>query len=121
MDRRQFLSSPALALSAASTADVRIDCQSHLFCPELLDLMAKRRDSPRVYRKGAAVARLVNEWIASIAKQHSTPSFNLCALPYLVGRIDHQAMVLNRGAERIRRAPSEYLRQSGSARRLFHL
>ena len=32
------------------------------------------------------------------------------ALPYLIGRMDHQAMVLGRGAEHIRRPPSEYLR-----------
>ena len=31
------------------------------------------------------------------------------ALPYLIGRVDHQTMVLKRGAENIRRAPSEYL------------
>jgi len=279
LDRRHFLSTPALALGAAATSAasdaVRIDCQSHLFCPDLLDLMEKRRDSPRVYRKGGdryvvigewtrrilpkhtdvqakladmnaagigmtalsindpgpelfgkegpAVARLVNDWIAGIAKQHPTRFFGLCvlplqdmpaclaeldrcvtrlsmkgillysnnagrfpdeaefrplfrhaeqldipillhpaypttydatkgyemaaglglmfdttialtriilagildqhpklklvcphvggALPYLVGRIDHQTMVLKRGAEHIRRAPSEYLRQ----------
>jgi predicted TIM-barrel fold metal-dependent hydrolase len=33
------------------------------------------------------------------------------ALPYLVGRVDHQTMVLKRGAENIRKAPSQYLRQ----------
>ncbi len=33
------------------------------------------------------------------------------ALPYLVGRIDHQTMVLKRGAENLRKAPSEYLKQ----------
>lgn len=33
------------------------------------------------------------------------------ALPFLVGRMDHQTMVLKRGAENIRKAPSEYLRQ----------
>lgn len=33
------------------------------------------------------------------------------ALPYLVGRIDHQTMVLKRGADRLRKAPSEYLKQ----------
>jgi predicted TIM-barrel fold metal-dependent hydrolase len=31
-------------------------------------------------------------------------------LPYLIGRIDHQTQVLQRGAERISRKPSEYLR-----------
>jgi len=33
------------------------------------------------------------------------------ALPYLVGRVDHQTMVLKRGAENIRMAPSEYLKR----------
>jgi predicted TIM-barrel fold metal-dependent hydrolase len=33
------------------------------------------------------------------------------ALPYLIGRVDHQTMVLKRGAENIRRAPSEYLKR----------
>lgn len=32
-------------------------------------------------------------------------------LPYLIGRIDHQTQVLKRGAENIKKAPSEYLRQ----------
>jgi len=31
-------------------------------------------------------------------------------LPYIVGRIDHQTQVLKRGAEHIRKPPSEYLR-----------
>ena len=53
--------------------------------------------------------------LAGIPDQH--PKLKLVcphvggALPYLVGRIDHQTMVLKRGAEHIRRAPSEYLRQ----------
>ena len=33
------------------------------------------------------------------------------ALPYLVGRLDHQTMVLKRGADKIRKPPSEYLKQ----------
>ena len=33
------------------------------------------------------------------------------ALPYLIGRVDHQTMVLKRGAEHIRRAPGEYLKR----------
>jgi predicted TIM-barrel fold metal-dependent hydrolase len=132
VDRRAFLSTPALALAAAPEP-ARIDCQSHLFCPDLLELMEKRRDSPRVYRRGsdrfvvigewtrrllpkhtdvaakladmdaagiamtalsindpgpelfgkegAAIARLVNDWIAGIARQHPTRFFGLCTLP----------------------------------------
>jgi hypothetical protein len=33
------------------------------------------------------------------------------ALPYLIGRIDHQTQVLKRGAEKIQKPPSEYLKQ----------
>jgi predicted TIM-barrel fold metal-dependent hydrolase len=33
------------------------------------------------------------------------------ALPYLIGRVDHQTMVLKRGADYIRQAPSEYLKR----------
>jgi len=33
------------------------------------------------------------------------------ALPYLIGRVDHQVMVLKRGGQHIRRAPSYYLKQ----------
>jgi predicted TIM-barrel fold metal-dependent hydrolase len=33
------------------------------------------------------------------------------ALPYLVGRLDHQTMVLKRGADHITRPPSEYLKR----------
>jgi predicted TIM-barrel fold metal-dependent hydrolase len=33
------------------------------------------------------------------------------ALPYLIGRVDHQTMVLKRGADNIRRPPSEYLKR----------
>jgi len=33
------------------------------------------------------------------------------ALPYLIGRMDHQTMVLKRGADHIRHAPSEYLKR----------
>src|SRR5690349_6660584 len=33
------------------------------------------------------------------------------ALPYLIGRMDHQTMVLKRGADKIHKAPSEYLKQ----------
>ena len=32
-------------------------------------------------------------------------------LPYLIGRIDYQTMVMKRGTEHIRRAPSEYLKR----------
>lgn len=59
-----------------------------------------------------ALCRLI---LAGVLEQH--PRLKLVcphvggALPFLIGRVDHQTMVLRRGAENIRRAPSEYLKQ----------
>lgn len=59
-----------------------------------------------------ALTRII---LAGILDQH--PKLKLVcphvggALPYLIGRIDHQTQVLKRGAENIKRAPSEYLKQ----------
>jgi predicted TIM-barrel fold metal-dependent hydrolase len=59
-----------------------------------------------------ALCRLI---LAGVLEQH--PRLKLVcphvggALPFLIGRIDHQTMVLKRGAENIRRAPSDYLKQ----------
>ncbi len=58
-----------------------------------------------------ALGRIV---LAGILEKH--PNLKLVcphvggALPYLIGRIDHQTMVLKRGAENIKRPPSDYLR-----------
>src|SRR5690606_5586093 len=59
-----------------------------------------------------ALARII---MAGILDRH--PKLKLVCphvggtLPYLIGRVDHQALVLKRGAENITKAPSEYLRQ----------
>lgn len=59
-----------------------------------------------------ALARII---LSGILERHPKLKL-LCphvggALPYLVGRLDHQTMVLKRGAQNIRKAPSEYLKQ----------
>jgi predicted TIM-barrel fold metal-dependent hydrolase len=59
-----------------------------------------------------ALCRLI---LGGVLEQH--PNLKLVcphvggALPYLIGRIDHQTMVLKRGADHIRQAPSEYLKR----------
>jgi predicted TIM-barrel fold metal-dependent hydrolase len=59
-----------------------------------------------------ALGRLI---LSGVLDQH--PNLKLVcphvggALPYLIGRMDHQTMVLKRGANHIHRAPSEYLRR----------
>jgi predicted TIM-barrel fold metal-dependent hydrolase len=58
-----------------------------------------------------ALSRLI---LSGVLEQH--PNLKLVcphvggALPYLIGRVDHQTMVLKRGAENIRKPPSQYLR-----------
>jgi predicted TIM-barrel fold metal-dependent hydrolase len=59
-----------------------------------------------------ALGRLI---LSGVLDQH--PNLKLVcphvggALPYLIGRMDHQTMVLKRGADHIHRAPSEYLKR----------
>lgn len=73
-NRRRFLSAAgtALAASAASAAPSgRIDCQSHLFVPELLDWMEKRKEPPYVYRKGNDRYVVVGEWHRRVLPKHT--------------------------------------------------
>ncbi len=59
-----------------------------------------------------ALARMI---LAGMFEQH--PKLKVVCphvggtLPYLIGRLDHQTQVLKRGAENIKKAPSEYLKQ----------
>jgi predicted TIM-barrel fold metal-dependent hydrolase len=118
---------------AAAAKPFRIDCQSHLFCPELIALMEQRKTDPRVFTKdgvrfvqmgdwlrkipplyldvgaklatmdaagialtalsindpgpewfgadGPAVARMLNDFIAGVVRQHPARFFGLCVLP----------------------------------------
>jgi predicted TIM-barrel fold metal-dependent hydrolase len=139
LTRRDFIATTTAAAAVASAraqpraAEGRIDCQSHLFCPELLTLMEKRTTDPRVFTRdgtryiqmgdwlrkvptlytdvvaklatmdaagiamtalsindpgpewfgadGPAVAQLLNDYIAGLARQHPTRFFGLCVLP----------------------------------------
>src|SRR5262245_3153358 len=143
MYRRAFLGSAALGTALADkalgddtprrTEPFRIDCQSHLFCPEILALMAKRKTDPVVETRegvrwvrmgdwdrrvlpnhsdvkaklasmdqnairmtalsindpgpewfgaeGPAVARVANDYIAGIVREHPARFFGLCVLP----------------------------------------
>lgn len=138
-DRRKFLATASAvaalppAAEAAEPLSGLIDCQSHLFPPELIALMEKRTTDPVVYTKdgvkivrmgdwlrkvlpdhsdvdaklksmdragirltalsindpgpewfgddGPRVARLSNDYVASVVKAHPTRFFGLCVLP----------------------------------------
>src|SRR3954470_9795012 len=73
--RREFLgSAAALALGAGipvraavgPSNTLRIDCQSHLFCPELVALMEKRTEDPRVYVKDGVKVVQMGAWLRKI-------------------------------------------------------
>jgi len=74
--RRDFLSTVGAALAIdgrASGAGQRfcLDCQSHLFVPELISLMEKRKTSPYVYRKGNDVYIVVGNWHRRLQPRHT--------------------------------------------------
>jgi predicted TIM-barrel fold metal-dependent hydrolase len=72
-NRREFLAAAGLsatALSAASSPLI-IDCQSHLFVPELITLMGKRKQSPYVYQKGGATYVVVDDWVRKLMPKHT--------------------------------------------------
>ena len=142
LSRREFLAAAVVAStasagpsdsSASQLAQGRIDCQSHLFCPDVVALMEKRTSDPRVFTRdgvrvvqmgdwlrkipphymdvgvklatmdangiamtalsindpgpewfgadGPAVAQMLNDFVAGVARQHPTRFFGLCVLP----------------------------------------
>src|SRR5262245_15417187 len=81
--RRQFLADSSVALSAAAavTADASaapseqppircIDCQSHLFCPEIVAMMERRSEDPLVYRKDGDRYVKMGDWHRKILPNH---------------------------------------------------
>ncbi len=77
LSRRQFIGSQGAALlpAAASGAYVKprhftVDCQSHIFVPELVSFMEKRKDPPYAYRKDGGVYVVVGEWHRRLRDRH---------------------------------------------------
>jgi len=71
-NRREFIAGSGLAAaaSAAAPAGLSVDCQSHLFIPELVALMEKRKTSPHVYRKDGGTYIVVNDWVRRLMPKH---------------------------------------------------
>ncbi len=142
INRRKFLATAGAALAplplrelraAETPALFKIDCQSHLFAPELVTLMEKRTSDPTVFTKdgiryvkmgdwlrkippayfdvdlklatmdaagialtalsindpgpewfgndGPAVAQMANDFVAGVVRKHPARFFGLCVLP----------------------------------------
>lgn len=79
ISRRSFVSASlaTIGLSSASLAarpsvglSHTIDCQSHLYVPEIVKLMEKRRSDPVVYRKGEDHYVRMGDWHRKILPKH---------------------------------------------------
>lgn len=57
-----------------SPAPLIIDCQSHLFCPEHVALMAKRRQDPIVREKDGERYVIMGPWQRKLLSNHSDPA-----------------------------------------------
>lgn len=72
--------SPAPASGLAAAAGRRIDCQSHLFCPELVALMEKRQADPRVFtRDGVRIVKM-GDWLRKIPPHYMDVDAKLAAM-----------------------------------------
>ena len=62
-----------MALAAPQHSPI-VDCQSHLYVPELISLMEKRKVSPYAYRKGNDTYVVVGEWHRRLQPRHADPA-----------------------------------------------
>jgi hypothetical protein len=79
--RRRFLATAGLAATAATQASggegparpapFRIDCRSHLFCPDILALLAKRKTDPVLETRGGERWVRMGDWNRRVLPNHS--------------------------------------------------
>ena len=83
MKRRHFLSatvaSGAVAAVAAPPAGI-IDCQSHLFFPEVLDMMRKRKTEPLVYDEKGMVFLKMGDWLRKVPPHYLDVNAKLASM-----------------------------------------
>ncbi|MCX6907526.1 MAG: amidohydrolase family protein [Verrucomicrobia bacterium] len=88
MNRRQFLATASAMMAASSHAAEPphggsrrlIDCQSHLFCEELVALMEKRQTDPVVFtRDGVRVVKM-GDWLRKLPPHYFDVNAKLAAM-----------------------------------------
>jgi len=105
LTRRTFLSASGKTLGAGtlavSTANILaarsgpvcIDCQSHLFCPEVVARLEKRSTDPLVYRKGGDRFVKMGDWHRKILPKHMDVAAKLADMD--VNGIEMTALSVN--------------------------
>jgi predicted TIM-barrel fold metal-dependent hydrolase len=84
LDRRQFLATGLAALPRVAEAEAdrssKIDCQSHLFAPELVALMEKRTSDPTVFTKDGVRVLRMGDWLRKIPPHYLDVDAKLAAM-----------------------------------------
>ena len=88
--RREFLAATGPATGAASTAAVkgtrtedglfRIDVQSHMYPPPVLEFMMTRDRIPRAYKKNGTYYTITGEWHRRVREAHMDVNAKLAAM-----------------------------------------
>lgn len=58
----------------------RIDCQSHLYCPKIVELMEKRTEDPKVYLKDGVKIMQMGDWLRKILPFYTDVEAKLAAM-----------------------------------------
>ena len=94
LSRRRFLTQTAAVSAIAALGEHsrvraaetpfpsggRIDCQSHLFCAEVVALMEKRKTDPRVFTKDGVRVVQMGEWLRKIPPHYFDVDAKLAAM-----------------------------------------
>jgi predicted TIM-barrel fold metal-dependent hydrolase len=93
VSRRRFIAQTTVASAIAALAENshaaaaetqalarRIDCQSHLFCPEVVALMEKRKTDPRVFTKDGVRTIQMGDWLRKIPPHYFDVDAKLAAM-----------------------------------------
>jgi len=84
MNRRHFLTATvaggAVASGATAPPSGIIDCQSHLFFPEVLDMMRKRKIEPLVYDQDGTVFLKMGDWLRKVPPHYLDVEAKLAAM-----------------------------------------
>jgi len=95
--RREFLGAASAVAAGASTRHLsaageiqgtaaarapagRIDCQSHLFCPQLVALMEDRTSDPRVFTRDGVRIVQMGDWLRKIPPHYMDVQVKLAAM-----------------------------------------
>lgn len=85
LTRREFIAATAATAAIPASAQTpsarsRIDCQSHLFVPELLTLMEKRATDPRVFTRDGTRYIQMGDWLRKVPPLYTDVAAKLAVM-----------------------------------------